>query len=134
MKRRLTKYCIVLIAAVLSASCSSRGLGELDRPSSSPREDEQLKDARMRISGDALTLNYADGGILFSRSGDGTISAVRVSDGVGFDYTPDPPKLLINGVETGLSSGELIKKDGTTEWHKLIMADRMTEIYIVVDL
>ncbi|MDE5566964.1 MAG: hypothetical protein K2I89_08490 [Muribaculaceae bacterium] len=134
MKRRLTKYCIVLIAAVLSASCSSRGLGELDRPSSSPREDEQLKDARMRISGDALTLNYADGGILFSRSGDGTISAVRVSDGVGFDYTPDPPKLLINGVETGLSSGELIKKDGTTEWHKLTMADRMTEIYIVVDL
>lgn len=134
MKCRLTKYCITLIIVLLSASCSSRELGELDRPSSSPRENEQLKDAGMRISGEVLTLNYDDGGILFSRSGDGTISAVRVSDGVGFDYTPAPPKLLINGVETELSSGELIKKDGSTEWHKLTMADRKTEIYIVVDL
>lgn len=134
MTPKAPSYIIYLLVLILSVSCSSRSLGDLDRPTSSPREDQQLKDASMRISGEPLTLNYDDGGILFSRSDDGVISAVRLYDGVGFDYTPDPPALLINGVQTELSSGEIIKNDGATEWHKLTLADRKTEIYIVVSL
>lgn len=134
MKSITITYFIGLIIALVSVSCSSRGLGDLDRPSSEPIENPQLKDAGMRICGEPLTLNYDDGGILFSRSDDGTISAVRVDDGVGFDYTPAASRLLINGVEIGLSSSEIVKKDGATEWHRLIMSDRKTEIYIVVSL
>lgn len=134
MIKRSLLYIIVLIIYVLSSSCSSRSIHEPDRPSTDPVENPQLKDASMRISGTPLTLNYDDGGILFSRTADGTISGVRVSDGVGFEYTPSAKALQINGVPTALSSAELVKKEGSTEWHRLTLADGTTNIYIVVNL
>ena len=127
-------YVLSLIICCLSVACSSRSIHEPDRPSTDPVENPQLKDASMRISGTPLTLNYDDGGILFSRTAEGTISGIRVSDGVGFEYSLSAKSLQINGVQVALSSAELVKKEGATEWHRLTLADGTTNICIVVNL
>ena len=134
MINRLLTFEIGLIITCLAAACSSRSIHEPVRPSTDPVENPQLRDPSMRISGAPITLNYDDGGVLFSRTADGTISGVRVSDGVGFDYNPTTKLLTINGVPIAISSAQLAATDGTTEWHELTLADQKTVIYIVVNL
>lgn len=88
----------------------------------------------MRITGDIVNFVYDDGGILFSRSTDGTISAVRLRDGLTVDYKPDVSSLKLNGVDIAVSAAELLASKNNTEWHRITLSDRRQTVYIVVSL
>lgn len=88
----------------------------------------------MRITGDLVNFVYDDGGILFSRSTDGTISAVRLRDGLTVDYKPDVSSLKLNGVDIAVSAAELLASKNNTEWHRITLSDRRQTVYIVVSL
>ncbi len=137
--KRLKAYAAAAAAAVAVAAVACSGSHHQvevpDRPSSTESETTaELSDGSMRISGELQTLNYDDGGVIFSRSTDGIISAVRLSDGLGFDYDPATPSLKINGVKVGISSAELLKTADATEWHCVVLDDRKSKVYIVVNI
>ena len=88
----------------------------------------------MRITGDLVNFIYDDGGILFSRSTDGTITAVRLRDGLTVDYKPDVASLKLNGVDIAVSSAELLASKNNTEWHRITLSDRRQTVYIVVSI
>lgn len=125
---------ILTALILLLAACSHNSQPEPDRPGQAPKEDPELSDASMRITGPIINFKYDDGGILFSRSSDGTISAIRVSDGLGFDYNPSVPSLKINGVDIAIKSAELLANKSSTEWHRISLADSRQNVYIVVSL
>ncbi|MDE5555653.1 MAG: hypothetical protein K2J10_10795, partial [Muribaculaceae bacterium] len=85
-------------------------------------------------TGPIINFKYDDGGFLFSRSTDGSISAIRVNDGLGFDYNPSVPSLKINGVAIAIKSAELLANRNNTEWHRISLADSRQNVYIVVSL
>ena len=125
----------LLTAALLtSTACSRHSSEQPDRPGQPPKEDPALSDASMRISGPLLELNYDDGGILFSQSADGTISATRVSDGLGFEYNPSAPSFNINGVDYPVSSATLLADRDNTRWHRVNLSNIKDPVYIVVSL
>lgn len=122
-------FCLILSVA---AACSGHKDNFPDRPVPGGEADEAAAaDPSMRIDCDALHLSYNDGGIIFQRSTDGVISGVRLSDGASFDYDPSAPELRINGVVMELSEAKTLKREGTTEWHRLT-SRKGDKIYIVV--
>lgn len=125
---------IIIIALLASAACSSHTVDVPDRPSSEPDINPELSDGSTRISGPILTLHYDDGGIIFSRSADGVISAVRLSDGVGFEYDTSAKTFRINGADVALQDCRLLQKKDGVEWHQLKLSDRKTDIFIVTDI
>lgn len=133
MIRKLSAALLTAIILLLAA-CSHNSAAEPERPGQAPKEDPELSDASMRITGPIINLKYDDGGILFSRSTDGTISAIRVTDGLGFDYNPSVPSLKINGVDIAIKSAELLANRNNTEWHRISLSDSRQNVYIVVSL
>ena len=127
-------HSLLLVAILLLAACSHGSSPEPDRPGRPPKEDPESLDPAMRITGDLVNFIYDDGGILFSRSTDGTISAVRLRDGLTVDYKPDVPSLKLNGVDIAVSSAELLASKNNTEWHRITLSDRRQTVYIVVSL
>lgn len=128
---------IAVFAVVLTACGSSDSPERTDRPDRPERPTEkgdgELDDDAMRISGEVLTLRYDDGGVLFSRTADGVISAVRLADDMRFEYDPSGPSFEVNGRNIVLSSARLERKAGDTEWHRLVIADGNKTVYVVVD-
>lgn len=131
---KIIRIISILAATALLYSCSSRSIEPEQRPGQGNKDEEQLSDNSMRISGSPLELNYDDGGILFSKSTDGVISGIRLADGRSFDYNPAEPSLKINGVELDIFKAEKLQQKGTAEWHHILLSDRKTNVYIVVDL
>lgn len=131
---RLVRHISVILTVILAVSCSDHTFTVEDRPASERQDDIQLADPAMRICGDALTLRYDDGGVLFSRTGNGVVSAVRVDDGASFEYDTVSGRLKINGADVAVASSELLKRDGTAEWHRVTLSDNTSVIYIVFDL
>lgn len=127
-------HCLLPAFILLMASCSHGSSPEPDRPGKPPKEDPESLDPAMRITGDLVNFVYDDGGILFSRSTDGTISAVRLRDGLTVDYKPDVSSLKLNGVDIAVSAAELLASKNNTEWHRITLSDRRQTVYIVVSL
>ena len=101
-----------------------------ERPSSGEPDDPELLDDGMRISGEVLSMRYDDGGILFSITPEGKISAVRLADDIGFVFDPTGPALSVNDKAVGLDSAEMIKEADGCKWFKLIAAGGRQKIYI----
>lgn len=132
----IQRLSISLLTALILflAACSHNSTAEPDRPGQPPKEDPELSDASMRITGPIINFKYDDGGIMFSRATDGTISAIRLSDGLGFDYNPSVPSLKINGVDIAIASSELLANRNNTEWHRISLSDSRQNVYIVVSI
>lgn len=133
MIRTVVKY-IMIIMMSAAAACSGHSVEVADRPSSEPDISPELSDPSSRIAGSPLTLRYDDGGILFSCSDRGVIGAVRLSDGVSFEYDPTAVSLTINGVALDLYEACLLQRRDNVEWHRLTLDDRKTTIFIVTDI
>ncbi len=127
-------HCLALTFVLSLAACSHGSSPEPDRPGKPPKEDPESLDPAMRITGDLVNFHYDDGGILFSRSTGGEISAVRLSDGLTVDYNPETPSLKLNGVDIAVNSAELLASKNGTEWHRITLSDRQQTVYIVVSL
>lgn len=133
MRNALLLSVLLFGASLMMIGCSRHSDFEHpDRPSTEEEEDLQLKDSRMRIESSLLSLDYDEGGVLFSRATDGTISGVRVDDGASFDFDPEAPSLHINGVDHPLMSAKLAKETPTGRWYRLTLADGTTDVYIVI--
>ena len=131
MKHTLTA--ILTIVLCLSSACGSHSADIPDRPSGETPTSPELDDDAMRISGEALTMNYDDAGILFSITNDGVISAIRLADDTRFEFDPAKPSLTVNGSAIRLKSSEIAKQTDDCRWYRLVTSDRGKEIYIVIN-
>lgn len=125
---------ITLLITLLLTSCSHN---ENPVPPVRPgvaeeTESPELSDNSMRIYSPLLTMRYDDGGILFSRDDDGTVSAVRLSDDCRFEFDPSKPSLRINGATIPLTSAELAKETDGCRWYRLLTYDSKEPTYIVI--
>ena len=127
---RIFIFSILFLSVLISCGSHNDSFHERFEPGAEA-EEEVKADPSMRIDCDALRLSYADGGIIFQRSSDGVISGIRLADGAAFDYDPAKPELMINGVAMDLKEAEIIKRSGSTEWHRCL-SRRGDKIYIVV--
>lgn len=126
---------ITLLTALLLTACghNDNNIIRVDRPGATEEtESPELSDNSMRISSSLLTMHYDDGGILFSRDDNGSISAVRLSDECRFEFDPSKPSLRINGADIPLASATLAKENGGCRWYTLLPSDRTEPIYIVI--
>lgn len=124
---------ILAIVLCMSSSCGRHSVDIPDRPSVEKPTSPELDDDAMRICGEALTLRYDDGGILFTTTNEGIVSAIRLSDESRFEFDPAKQLLTVNGSVIRLKTAEIAKQNDVCRWYRLVTADRDKEIYIVVN-
>lgn len=124
-----------LTLGLLLAACSNHSDTVIERPGGQPVSETALLDGAMRIESSQLTLRYDDGGILFNKDINGTISAIRLADDARFTFNPDAPTLSINGVSIAVARSEEAKRQDATTWYR-ITTDNASDakVYIVVSL
>lgn len=124
---------IAFVCSLISVSCARHSIDIPERPANETENEPELNDDAMRISGEVMTLRYDDGGVLFCRTADGIISAVRLADDISFLFDPVTPSLKINSTDIRLESATLAKESANCQWYRLVTADRHKNIYIVVN-
>lgn len=123
----------LLIALLLTACGHNDNNAPVDRPGATEEtESPELSDNSMRISSSLLTMRYDDGGILFTRNDDGSVSAVRLSDDCRFEFDPSKPSLRINGAAVPLADARLAKENDGCRWYRLQPSDSKEPTYIVI--
>lgn len=114
-------------------SCSTRELTPGLRPADPAGDTKWLDDSSMRIVSSAITLRYADGGILFSRSDGGAVTAVRIDDGCTVAFDASAASLSVNGAELTVTACRLAARSGATEWYCMTASELPDPIMIVID-
>lgn len=119
-------FCSVAAAFILAA-CSSNSPEPVDRPGGGTQRPEEnapdysyIMDSRaIRFECDTLTLNYEDGGVLYSVE-NGRHRLIELSSGRNVTFCPADTSLTINGIPTDIRSLSLIATADGLDFHVLL--------------
>lgn len=125
MNSKIIIFVIIIFGCI---ACSTDGMPSVDvRPGASgtvepdPEPDYSyvLSDPTVRFQSDTLSINYEDGGILYTV--DGSVHRlIHLESGVNVLFNEADISLRINGIDAGIESSRLIGSVGNLRFYRFL--------------
>ncbi|MCM1093830.1 MAG: hypothetical protein NC421_07745 [Lachnospiraceae bacterium] len=127
---------IIPICCIM-ASCNNRNddIGWKLRNPDEENKKEIIENKSTRFISPQVKMVYDDGGIMVKKS-DATISFFNIINGeeAEFKYVDDKPSLKINGKSAEIKTCEILNKEDSDIWLRIIMIDNDSIEIVVTDI